>query len=389
MSLTRHDWRAFLHGIWREQLPPLQLDVAAWERLAPILLETRAAPLVWRRLKHSTLADHALAAPFAERHRHEWMLARVRIAQLETLLQTLRAADIEAIPVKGWLHARLYADAGLRPAGDIDLCVQTRDFAAAIAALKASGGQSLRDENLNRVQNKRLREEKFWFPDAPLGWCAVELHAELTDLHAPTEPKWEKLLERGETVRIGATETRVLRPEDELRLAAIHLWRSEAGRPLWLCDLGAMLEARGPNWSWEKCLGRDRVRASWVASALLLARELTGVSLEGAPFEHQKLPRWLVPHVIEQWQSGDSPTETGEVMWHYFSSPGRLWQERAEFARELAIRWPAPIFAAIGCRRPLDNSPRWSWQMRYCAKLSGEFLAHLPRFMRQSRKQTR
>ena len=384
MLPNSHDWRAVLHGIWREQLPELQLDVAAWERLAPLLIETRAAPLIWRRLRDSPLAAHPLAAPFQQRHRAEWMLARVRLAQLETLLQTLRAANIEAVPVKGPLHARFYADAGLRPAGDLDLCVQTRDFEAAMRALRASGAQTLRDENLNRVQNARLREEKFWFPDAPSGWCAVELHAELTDLHAPTEPAWRELLERGETIEIGATKARVLAPEDALRLAAIHLWRSEAARPLWLCDLGAMLEARGPNWSWPQCLGRDRVRASWVASALLLARELTGVSLAGAPFENKKLPRWLVPHVIEQWQSGDVPTPQGEVMWNYLSSPRRLWREREEFARELAIRWPTPIFAAIGCHRPLDNSPRWSWQLRYCAKLGGGFLAHLPRFVRRS-----
>ena len=381
MSPDVHDWRALLNGIWREQLPPLEISTSRWERLAPLLLDTRAAPLVWHRLRDSPLASCALAAPFQQHHRDEFLLARVRTGQLETLLQTLRAAGIEAVPIKGPLHARHYADVGLRPAGDIDLCVAKRDFEAAIEALKASGAQSLRDENPNRVQNARLREEKFWFSDAPSGWCAVESHAEFTDLYAPGEPNWDELLQRGETTQIGATSVRVLAPEDQLRLAAIHLWRHEAGRPLWLCDLGAMLEARDESWDWQKCLGRDRVRASWVASALLLARELTGVSLAGAPFEQQKLPRWLVPHVIAQWQSGDAPMPEGEAMWHYFSSPGRMWRERESFARELAIRWPAPIFAAIGCGQPLNNSPRLGWQLRHCARLGGRFIAHLPRFI--------
>lgn len=387
MLPTARDWRAFLHGIWREPLPPWQLDVAAWERLAPALLGSRAAALSWRRLQHSPLAAHPLAGPFREAYRTEFLRARVRQTQLETLLQTLGEAGLEAVPIKGWLCARHYAEIGLRPSGDLDLCVRRDDMDAATSALERCGAQRLLDEHLNRASNRRLHEEKFWFPDAPAGWCVVELHAELTDLHAPTEPHWDALVQRGQTLEIGPATARVLAPEDHLRLLAIHFLRHEAARPLWLCDIGAALEARDESWNWKKYLGRDRARRNWVVTALLLARELTGVSLAGAPFESQKLPRWLVPHVVAGWNAGHAPfgDPTSDVMWNYLRAPARLWRERDAFISELEARWPTPIAAAIGCHRPLDNSPRLSWQLRYCAKLGGNYLAHLPQFVRRER----
>ena len=270
-SASRH-WRAFLHGIWRERLPPLQLGAHDWEQLAPALLDSRAAALAWRRLQGSHLADHPLAAPFRGAHRAEFLRARLMQEQLEKLLQILDAAQIPAVPVKGWLCARHYAELGTRPAGDIDICVRSGDMDAATRAFEGSGATRLLDENVNRAGNARLREEKFWFPDAPQGWSTVELHAELTDLHAPSEPSWDALLERGETIDIGQTRAHILAPEDHLRLLAIHFLRHEAARPLWLCDIGALLEARGDNWSWKLCLGHDRARRNWVINALLLAR---------------------------------------------------------------------------------------------------------------------
>ena len=387
MLPTSHDWRAFLGGIWRDELPPLSLDVAAWERLAPALSDSRAAALAWRRLKHSPLAAHPLAAPFRQQHRAEFLRARLMESQIEWLLQTFADAEISVVPVKGWLCARHYAQLELRPAGDIDLCVRAADMEAATATLLRAGAQRVTDENLNRASNQRLREEKFLFPDAPLGWFLVELHAELTDLHAPAEPAWDALLARGETVAIGENKARVLAPEDHLRLLAIHLLRHEAARPLWLCDIGAVLEARGDSWNWKRCLGRDRTRRNWVITALLLARELTGVSLRGAPFEKQKLPHWLVPHVVAQWNAGHAlfRDPDSELMWNYLRAPARLWHEREEFWGELKKRWPAPIAAAVGCRHVIDNSPRLSWQLRYCARLGGNYLAHLPDFLRRER----
>lgn len=380
-------WRQFLSGIWREPLPSLELDAAQWERLAPALLGTRAAALTWRRLKNSPLSAHPLAQPFREQYRPEWLCARLVAEQLEHLIQILRARDIEAVPVKGWLCARHYADVGLRPAGDIDLCVRSADFAAAVECLQKDGAQNALDENFNRVQNRRLREEKLRFPDAPPGWCLVELHEELTDLHACGEPRWDALLKRGQTLTIGATPARVLAPEDHLRLMAIHFLRHEAARPLWLCDLSAALEARHENWDWPHCLGRDQTRANWVKTALLLARELTGVSLAGAPFESQSLPRWMVPHIVRIWNMGQAPVgdDNSDVMWNYLRAPLRMWRQRKTFGRELARRWPTPIFAAVSCHCKLDNAPHLSWQLRYCARLGGGFLAHLPHFVRRER----
>jgi hypothetical protein len=321
-----------------------------------------------------------------ERHRIEFLRAQVQVHQLECLVKALRAGNVEPVLIKGWVNARHYAHMGLRPSGDIDLCVPSSQLDEAVQLLKAIGGQSLLEPEVNLVRNAQLREEQLIFPEAPPGWHLVELHSGLPDLNAPGEPGWDELVGRGETVMVGETPLRLLAPEDHLRLIAIHFLRHEAERPLWLCDLSAALEARSPDWNWEQCLGRDATRANWVSCALALARDLTGVSLEGTPLQEFQPPQWLMPHVLKRWEEGTQKHEASQPMWNYVRHPSRFWRDRHAVRHELVHRWPSPVFAMLGCKHRLDESPRLIWQVLYFLRLCGQFLAHLPRFWYRERK---
>src|SRR5207302_3420550 len=130
------------------------------------------------------------------------------------------------VVVKGGAVARLYGEPGLRPYGDLDLCVRPSDQAAARAALQA--------------------------PDAP---------PVLVDLHSDYSPhqrghslmkdcRVEELYDRSQLVRLGEAEVRILGPEDHLRFLCLHMLGHGAWRPLWLCDIAVALEARPADFDW-------------------------------------------------------------------------------------------------------------------------------------------
>ena len=81
-------------------------------------------------------------SPVGEQLRDAYRLhalqAAVHERELAEVVPALQAAGIEALIVKGWAAARLYAEPGLRPYGDIDVCVGPTRHRAAREALAAS-----------------------------------------------------------------------------------------------------------------------------------------------------------------------------------------------------------------------------------------------------------
>ena len=123
-----------------------------------------------------------------------------RIVKAITLL---RSAGVEPLLVKGWAVARLYPEHGLRPYGDIDLCVRPEQYAVALAALGA--------------------------PEAET--AMVDLHNGLPWLHRPS---LDDVYERSQLVPLSDVDVRILGPEDHLRYICIHMLQHGAHRALWL-----------------------------------------------------------------------------------------------------------------------------------------------------------
>ncbi|HYX40092.1 MAG TPA: nucleotidyltransferase family protein, partial [Pyrinomonadaceae bacterium] len=178
---------------------------------------------------------------------------------------------------------------------------------------------------------------------------------------------------RGETVLIGEARVRVLAPEDHLRLLCVHLLRHGAWRPLWLCDVAAAIETRAALFDWSRVLEGDQRRARWVGCAVGLAHKLLGARVEGTPFEAEsrKLPRWLVPEVLKQWETPfpaqQAPMRYRAPMRKYVRRPRGLW-------RDLLNRWPNPIEATVRVGGPFNELPRWPFQLANCVKRAARFL---------------
>src|SRR4051794_34505538 len=99
-----------LSGAWRVSPPPLHLPASDLEAAVPRLLQAGAAGLAWRRLHRSDAAPAAIVRPLRRAYQYQALQAAVQEQHLAEVVGLVNAAGIEALVVKGWSAARLYAD---------------------------------------------------------------------------------------------------------------------------------------------------------------------------------------------------------------------------------------------------------------------------------------
>jgi hypothetical protein len=331
-----------LEGAWRVEPARPEISADKLERVAPLLIGSGAASLAWWKIRRTELADTHAAQQLHEAYRYRTLRAAIQEREVETVFSLLERARVEGVLVKGWASARAYPEQALRPFGDVDVWVRAEQLEDARRALDVPEAA--------RIQ--------------------VDLH---TRFDASDRRDFDKLYARGESVRIGEARVRVLAPEDNLRLQCVHLLRHGAWRPLWLCDVAAAVENRRADFDWSRVTEGDRRRARWVACCAGLAHKLLGANVGGTPFESEsrRLPRWLVPEVLRQWEtpfpSMQAPMRYRAPMRKYLSRPRGLW-------RDLLNRWPNPIEATVQTGGPFNELPRWPFQLASGLARAGRFL---------------
>jgi len=311
------------------------MEPAQLEALAPLLAESGAGALAWRRLRPSAGAARPAGSAGAARpaaaeallhgaHIRQALEARLREQEIESTLLLLQEHGVEPLLVKGWDCARLYPELGLRPFGDVDLLVLPEQARLACELL----GVQI---------------------DRPVGHL-LDLKSRLPAMYGLSLPSMLSLARR---VELGRAWAQVPCAEDQLRLLCLHFLRHGAWRPLWLCDIAAALEARPAGFSWPRCLSLDKRRAERVACALSLAHLLLGARLDNTPLQRQAhaLPSWLVPAVLKEWAAP-------QLSRHALPAPLSLAPRRARaLIPALLGRWPSPIEAATVVRLPLSLRP--------------------------------
>jgi hypothetical protein len=204
---------------------------------------------------------------------------------------------------------------------------------------------------------------------------------------------------------------RILSDEDHLRILCMHLLRSGARRPPWLCDVALLVEAvqtpggsptvrkglamvQTPDFDWDVCLGSDPVPANWVAVAIKLAHELLGANI-GKPeagrqraegrrqtsasgvlkVQSQELPRWLAPGVLQQW--GRSKVQSPVSLNRPWTLDLGLWTNPYGPWTNLFRRWDNPIRATAALGRRFNNWPRLPYRIAESIMRLPELPAHL------------
>ncbi|MEP6820459.1 MAG: nucleotidyltransferase family protein [bacterium] len=335
---------AFIAGAWRSSPPALDFSAADLEKISPLLLHTGAGALGWWRVREGELGSCTAAEPLHEAYRHYTLESRLNKAKIEKVFALLRSFGIEPILIKGWAAARYYPEQGLRPYGDIDICVRPEEFKNAGCALAS----------LDPLRFK------------------LDLHSGFAKFGIREE---EELFTRSQLVPVDQTEFRILGAEDHLRVVCFHLMREGAWRPLWLVDVAAALESQPRNFDWNYCLG-DKRQAAPLVNAIGLAHDLLGARVDDLPEAKRsvKNPRWLVPTVLNEWGS-PAPSMTRRQDAPMLSHLRR----RKDLLNGLRQRWPNAIEATTTMKGPFNNLPRLPFQLANSLFRVGTFLSHLPK----------
>lgn len=334
-----------LAGSWRATPPSDALAPEVLPAIASLLLKSGTAGLVWWRLQSAAPQCGNALAPFRQAYAYYTIRAAFNEAQAGSLFAFFRAHDIEPVLVKGWTLGRRYPAKGLRPYGDIDLCVRESHYQKAVDLAATPEGQRFR----------------------------LDLHEGLRGLDSRD---FDEFFTRTELIPIGDTMVRVPSEEDLLRIVCLHLLRHGGWRPLWFCDIALLLETRSAGFDWVTCIGKSRREINWISTALGLAHHLLGADIAGYPYaaEARRVPRWLIAQVLKSWEAPDptdnAPEKYGKPMREYLGHPRGLW-------RALKRRWPNPIEATYSLKGSFNNLPRFPYQLADGLRRAARFLTHL------------
>ncbi|PYS22543.1 MAG: hypothetical protein DMF72_13095 [Acidobacteria bacterium] len=320
-----------LRQSWRTHHPnACLLTREQLDSVAPLLYESGAAGLGWWRIRDTEFRDTPSGELLHQAFRLLALRARAHETEIENLFRLFREANVEVSLVKGWAIARCYSEPALRPYGDIDLLVRPSDFDAAARVLQSEDARN-------------------YFTD---------LHLQMFEL---ADRSIEEVFSRSQLVQCGAERVRVLAVEDHLALLAIHLLKHAAWRPLWLCDIGMLLDTMSDDFDWDICLGRDKRRANWILSVAGIAHALLGAEINDGSVAHQarQVPDWLVARVLKNWETPfahlQAPLKHSAPIRSYFRHPPGL-------LKDLARRWPDPILATVTVNGIFGKRQRMRYQ---------------------------
>ena len=328
-SLAEHIAR-LLSTSWRHDPELPQLAAGELAQIAPHVKGTGCAALAWWRLRRSALRDAAVALGFQQAYRYHAIMSARRDNEVQKSFEVFRKFGVEPLLVKGWAIAGAYPERGLRPYGDIDLCVRPEDYRAAELATSECGER---------------------------GIC-VDLHDGFRAFgNAPVQPVFDRSL----LIDLKGTPIRIPGAEDHFRFLCTHLLRHGLWRPLWLCDVAAALESLPERFDWDLCLTGDKTRTDGVGCVAGLANQMLDAKIDDTPFARRRetLPRWLRPAVLRQWNTCLERAQQEIVvssLWRNRRKPGRL-------LANLYRGWDRPIQATVEVGAPWNNWPRTPYQI--------------------------
>lgn len=332
---------AVLAGAWRDQVEYLTLSLEELEQVTPSITARGLGGFLSRRIDPRYSGEQ-----FFLQLQGDFRLSRsqaiVHEIQVRDVFSRMHSAGVEPILFKGLALARHYPDSGLRPYGDIDLWLPADRLAEGYEALRRNGEVS---------------------------YCV--------DLHTSFYPNYERTLddvfEKSRVVNLDGVKIRVPSPEDHLRFNCLHFLHHGGWRPLWLCDVALMVEKAGSEFDWDRCLYGKEKHADWIACVIGLAHQLLGADVRRTPVSKRaaKLPRWLPPALLRQWDKGPGMSFAENLS---FSLPRRLLKPTA-LIQAFREHWRNPIQASVEMNAWFGNSPRAFLQL-------GSVFTRIPEFAR-------
>jgi hypothetical protein len=256
-----------------------------------------------------------------------WHVLQHRRQQILTVqaVERFRCEGIEPIVLKGVSTARYYPEGAYRISVDVDLAVAREDFHKAERLLKST--------------------------TAPV---VVDLHRELRHLDTV---EWSDLMANSVKLSLPDGEVRVLRPEDELRVLAVH-WLTDGGTykdRLW--DIFYLIDRRHTDFDWDRCLNAvDERRRRWIECAVGVTAKYLDLDLRDTPLAGaaERLPTWFTRTIEREWAAEIKPIPLEAAI-----------GDRRMLVTQLMRRLrPNPIYATVDCEGDLDARTRILYQIR-------------------------
>jgi hypothetical protein len=368
-----------------------------------MLCRSGSGALAWWQIRNTPLANTSAGEQLHEVYRRFRLSALIHEREIAYVFSLLRDAGIEAVLVKGWAIARRYPDPALRPYGDIDICVapdQIEEAQHALRCLENLEGHCVDlHAGFSRIGQGEAANGKNVGADLRVRPRFAQLQKRAhTQVRPYDSREWDEVFARSSVVECGGQPVRIPCDEDHLRLLSMHLLRSGAWRPAWLCDIALLLEQVSsfkfqvpgslprdlkletrnlkPAFDWAICLGRNQVHINWVRTTMALAHELLGANendVQGPTSNVQspELPRWLGPAVLKQWGRsrvlrGSSPTVRegfGPLKGAGALPDGRATAPASGHWTDLYRRWDNPIRATAAVGGEFNNWPRLPYRL--------------------------
>lgn len=326
-----------LTGSWRDHPPPAGPDMAAIADAEEQLMRSGAGGLVWWRIRSDqNLSESPIGQRFLDAFKLTTLQAQIHESRITRVFKDLGDAGLEPLLYKGWDCARTYPHPGMRPYGDIDLCLLPHDADRARSVLAGN------PDNEN-VDFEHHEIETAWIPG---------------------------LFDRCVSMPFGEVTVRVMGPEDRLRTLALHALYGEVWIPRSLCDVALDVESRPKDFDWDVCLTQDPIVRNWVLTAIALACELLGSDPTGVPAT--RLPQWVGRRTLKMWSS-PWPTKRGVKL-----SPLPSVTRPLPLLRGLIKRWPGPIQATLSRRAKFGSAPRLPLQITDVLRRTVSYSARRP-----------
>ena len=322
-----------------------------WDQVGELAARHQVDALCWwmshHRIEEGNLENPELPSSLRDRWRMAYLHHLLRNEalgnDLAVMQEALAARGIKAICFKGpWMAFRAYPDPGSRPVGDIDLCIQKRDYREAVAALETAGWRHRGP--LPTTARAALRHSHYQrqLRFSTRGRRPVELHFRLVNVGPPgKEEDW--LWQEARDLQLESTRLRVPAPEAMLLHLLLHAnqhgfavlrtlhdirWALDCDRQL--LDT-AML---------HRLITKLRCRAACY-HALELAVELAGARVDASLLDA------LRPSALRR---------------RIFATAWRLGAVRRLQAPRRRMRMEAPLFFLLELGRPRDK-------MRFLARV--------------------
>jgi hypothetical protein len=323
-----------------EDLGDLDMSRDEFDQVTPLLYESGAAALGWRRIRNTSFRDSESGELLRQAHRLLTLRAAIHETSIQKAFRVLRGAGIEPILIKGWAIARVYPELALRPFGDVDLLVQPADYRKAVDIMA---------------------------DEAP--GCPVDFHAPAFEL---ADRPLDDVFARSKLSRCGDEQVRVLSAEDHFALLAVHLLKHAGWRPIWFCDLGLLLERE--KFDWQICLGSNRQRTNWILAGAGVAHQLLGASIHDRTIADRarEVPSWLLNAVLKQWET---PFASHQPPIRYHAPIASYLRRPRGLLRDLIRRWPNPISATVNVNGIFASRLRRRYQLNDCLMRAARALA--------------